>query len=108
MIVFCCFFFFFLSCNYFSQQLLIYLFKLGYALSHCSEDNLMQVLPIWQNLEIRTKCKGVGVDLGPRSAKIDDVTQELECVGKLKALKEELLQSDTPVALLYLHLKQLH
>eukprot|EP00026_Physarum_polycephalum_P000117 Phypoly_transcript_00117.p1 GENE.Phypoly_transcript_00117~~Phypoly_transcript_00117.p1 ORF type:complete len:2222 (+),score=372.13 Phypoly_transcript_00117:402-6668(+) len=69
------------------------LLLLGYALSHCSEDSLMQVLPIWQNLEIRTKCKGVGVDLGPRSAKIEDVTQETECVAKLNSLKQELLHS---------------
>ena len=55
------------------------------------------MLPVWQNLEIRTKCKGVGVELGPRSAKLDDVNREVDCVAKLKSLKEELLQSNSSV-----------
>ena len=58
----------------------------------------MQVLPIWQNLEIRTKCKSVGVELAPKSPERDDNAQEAECVEKMKKERDELKadQSDAP------------
>lgn len=90
---------------------MIILYQLGYAMTHCNEDSLMEVLPLYQNLEIHSKCKGVGVEWTAKSRGLsypesnnnnnnndtdNDVSQGL---AKLYSLKDELRQSDPLVCL---------
>lgn len=56
----------------------------------------MEVLPLYQSLEIRSKCKGVGVEWGSckKVIKTEGPSRELECLTELYELKEDMTQTE--------------